>query len=184
MEGFTPQGLFMSRQNWLLIHPIVVQLFLIWSKVLNRWTDKLEPPLPTQSHETPCMSKWLPISLFSHGIKTHQRTVNTEQIKCGVIVRHHYVSFGCKISPGFEDAVTRNAVLPVQTPPAAHFTVRCGDLGLSDALAVAVTTIRSLSVVLRGPFSPLIGGRVHTLKTARKQTLTQLLRPADAALTK
>lgn len=75
-------------------------------------------------------------------------------------------------------------VLPVLPPPAAHFTVRCGDLGLSDALAVAVTTIRSLSAVLRGPFRPLIGGRVHTAKTAGKQTLTQLLRPADATLTK
>lgn len=53
------------------------------------------------------MSKLLPISLFSHGIKTHQRTVNTEQIKCGVIVRHHYESLGRKISPGFEDAFTR-----------------------------------------------------------------------------
>lgn len=145
----------MSWRHWLLIHPVVVQLFLIWSKVLNRWTDKLEAPLPTQ---TPCMSKLLPISLFSHGLKTHQCTVNTEQIKCGVIVRHHYVSLGCKISPGFEDAFTRKegAVPPGLTPPAAHFTVRCGVLGLSGALAVAVTAIRSLSVArcYGGPSAP------------------------------
>lgn len=95
LEGLppTPPDYLCPGNYWLLIQPIVVQLFLIWSKVLNRWTDKLEP-LPTLSHETPCMSKLLPISLFSHGIKTHQRAVNTEQIKCGVIVRHHYVSLG------------------------------------------------------------------------------------------
>lgn len=67
-------------------------VFLIFTQMLNRWCDKLEFPLPTQSRGTP---NYVQSSSFPHRIKTNQRAVNIPQIKSVAPVRRQDVSLHC-----------------------------------------------------------------------------------------
>lgn len=91
MGGFLPlQAYLLSAAAALTVNPSSsCTVILIFTQMLNRWCDKLEPPLPTQSHGTP---NYVQSSYFPHRIKTNQHAVNIQQIKSVAAVGRQDVS--------------------------------------------------------------------------------------------
>lgn len=101
-KGLALKAYLLSGCAELIVNPSSsCTVILISTKMLNRWCDKLELPLPTQSHGTP---NYVQSSYFPHRIRTNRHGVNILQIKSVATVRRQDVSFDCQIQPWHEDA--------------------------------------------------------------------------------
>lgn len=117
-EGLPLKAYLLSASAELTVNPSSSgTVVLIFTQMLNRWCDKLELPLPTQSHGTP---NYVQSSYFPHRIKTNQRAVNIQQIKNVAPVRRQDLLLRC-----------HNRGMKMWTPPTAHFTVCCCDSSCS-----------------------------------------------------